>query len=67
MDTGPRISYVEKRDDLLVITFADGSSALYTSDLLHSMIPKAIQVLDQQEEKRGVSFEDLSNYDDRRL
>jgi hypothetical protein len=67
MSTGPRILFIEKQGDLLVITFSDGSCALYTSELLHSMLPRTIQILDNRKNQKRVRFDELSDYDDRRL
>jgi hypothetical protein len=47
----PRIQSVEQKDNILVITFADGKSAIYTAEFLHSVLHQTIQVLDPRLDK----------------
>jgi hypothetical protein len=63
MGTGPRISFVEKQGDLLVITFSDGRCALYTPEVLIGMLSETIQVLDHTHQKKENAFEELPNYE----
>ncbi len=67
MTNGPHISYVERHGDLLVITFRDGSCALYTAELLYATLPQAIQILDEHNNRKRHKFEDLPTYEERWL
>ena len=67
MRTKLHISYIERQGNLLVITFSDGRCALYTAELLHSILPQAIQVLDLNDRLTGKQFDDLPRFDDRAL
>ncbi len=67
MRTEHHISYIERRGNLLVITFGDGSCALYTAELLHSILPQAIQVLDRNGRQTGKQFDELPRFDERAL
>jgi hypothetical protein len=67
MRTEHHISYIERQGNLLVITFGDGSCALYTAELLHSLLPQAIQVLDRDDRPKEKQFDELPRFDDRAL
>jgi hypothetical protein len=61
------ISFVERQGDLLTITFADGRCALYTAELLVSVLPQAIQVLDREDCQKGTPFDELPRFEERTL
>jgi hypothetical protein len=67
MRTQLHISYIERQSNLLVIAFSDGRCALYTAELLHSILPQAIQVLDRNDRQTGKQFHELPRFDDRAL
>jgi len=61
------ISFIERQGNLLVITFGDGRCALYTAELLYSILPQAIQVLDRKGRQTGKQFDELPRFDERAL
>lgn len=61
------IWFMERQGNLLAITFGDGRCALYTAELLYSILPQAIQVLDRDGRQTEKHFCELPRCDGRAL
>jgi hypothetical protein len=50
-NSNARILHAERCREGVIVTFADGRTALYSSNLLYSIISNAQEVLDVEEEE----------------